>query len=104
MASKSASAQWGSIGAWVEPSYQYSASTTASLRSSAASTSPKASWTRFEMLPSRAFSLTRYSGCASDSSIDIAAGSGSYSTLMSLSASSAISSLSAATAAIASPT
>ncbi len=104
MASKSATAQCGSMGAWVEPSYQYSPSITASLCDSAASTSPKARRTCFEMLPSRAFSLTRISGCSSASSMEVAAGSTSYSTRMWRIASSAIRSESAATAAIASPT
>ena len=56
------------------------------------------------MFPSRAFSLTFHSGWASAASMSITAGSGSYSTRIALRASSAISSLSAATAAIASPT
>jgi hypothetical protein len=104
VASYSAMQQCGSMGPCVLPSYQYSASTTASLFASSSSTGPNSRCTCFEMLPSDAFSLTWVSGCARPSSTEVIARSTSYWTLIFRSASSANRSESAATAAMASPT
>ena len=92
------------MGRCVLPSKKNVSSRTWSASAKPASTSPKSNETSLCTFPCGPYSWMRESGRASASSIDISAGSTSYSTSISFSAASAVSSSSAATAATGSPT